>query len=603
MEPREELKKLRRLKELESREINKVVSDSPAPRSSIEKFGSAVDDTVRTLASGMTFGNADEIAAGANAALGQGTFSENLRQEEARDDAIHPAVRISGELAGAAASTIATGGLGLLRAGATIPRLAATGAVEGGIAGAGFARGGVEERATGAALGAGVGAVAAPVVGLAAKGIGKVVGAMFRGGPKTQALKRVAESLERDGLTPERAQTRLARFGDQGVLADVGENTQRLGRAVTASPGPAATRAANVLKQRSALGSIPRIREVVRSTLNDADFNQTLDDVITNRAKVAAPLYDEALSVGQLQSDSISTLLQDSRHVRQAINRAKAFPEFANIPDSDIRILDQAYKNIGDLANRARITGNRKLSRDLNTLRVQLRDAITDEVPVYGKALDTFSDESNLLDALQQGRRFIKQDADITRKAIQALPESEREMFLIGATREIMDSVNKSQNPGTAIRRLIGNADVREKIAGLFTDRRAFNEFRRALINEGRFATTRNVVTGGSPTARIAGDVKDLTNPISDALQGDLGRATLNTINRMAARTPSPAVGKELGKMLFTSDQALNNKILADVLQQNLATSARRPGAASAGAVAVGAPSIGSILSNRRQQR
>lgn len=609
MSDREELQKLRRLKELESRVIDPVRDTiqervETVSRTPLERLGRAADDTVRSLASGATFGFADELAAAGSTALGQGSFEENLRREEAKDDQISPLVRIPGEVAGGVASTIATGGLGLLRGGATLPRLAATGAVEGGIAGAGFARGGAEERAKGAALGAGIGAAAGPVSGLLARGGRRIIGALARGKPRTQALKRVAEALERDALTPERAQTRLARFGDQGVVADIGENTQRLGRAVTASPGPAATRAANVLKQRSALGSIPRIRQVVRSTLSEADFNQTLDDVITTRARVAAPLYDEALSAGQLQNEAVSTLLEDSRHIRQAINRAKAFPEFANLPDNDIRILDQAYKNLGDLANRARISGNRKLSRDLNNLRVQFRDSITDEVPAYGKALDAFSDESNLLDALQDGRRFIREDADVTSALLKQLPESEREMFLIGATREIMSRVNSSQNPGTAIRRLIGNADIREKIAALFTDRSAFNQFRRALIRESRFATTRNVTLGGSPTQRITGDVSDLAGgPVTDALQGDFGRAALGTLNRLATRQPSPAVSRELGQMLFSTDQALNDRLFQDISRRRLAEALRRPGAGLTGAVAVGAPAISNSLLNRRQQQ
>lgn len=70
--------------------------------------GRAADDLARSTASGLTFGAADKIAAGADALLGEGTYEENLAQERARTKEISPFVSIPAETAG----MVATGALG-----------------------------------------------------------------------------------------------------------------------------------------------------------------------------------------------------------------------------------------------------------------------------------------------------------------------------------------------------------------------------------------------------------------------------------------------------------------------------------------------------------
>ena len=121
-----------------------------------------LDTDVRTLAEGATFGFADEIAAAGSAALGQGTYEENLAAEQARDAAIEPGRRIAGNVAGAVASLplLPLKGAGMLRA-------AGEGAALSGVAGAGFAKPG--ERLKGAATGATIGAVIPPALQGAAR--------------------------------------------------------------------------------------------------------------------------------------------------------------------------------------------------------------------------------------------------------------------------------------------------------------------------------------------------------------------------------------------------------------------------------------------------
>src|SRR3546814_5073520 len=79
----------------------------------VDDIGKRNEDVVRSVASGMTFGLADEAAAGLSSLTGigeqpggQGDYESNLAAERARDEQIPKGTRIAGEVAGG----LATGG-------------------------------------------------------------------------------------------------------------------------------------------------------------------------------------------------------------------------------------------------------------------------------------------------------------------------------------------------------------------------------------------------------------------------------------------------------------------------------------------------------------
>ena len=63
---------------------------------------------MRSIASGVTFGYADEIAAKMDELTGRGgSYEQNVAQERRRDKQISPWISVPGEIAGAVAGTIA----------------------------------------------------------------------------------------------------------------------------------------------------------------------------------------------------------------------------------------------------------------------------------------------------------------------------------------------------------------------------------------------------------------------------------------------------------------------------------------------------------------
>ena len=150
------------------------------------------DDLVRSVASGATFGLADEAAALANTLRSgripsfedifteeqESPYARNLAAERARDLDIRPSSRFGGELLGAigGGTGLAKGGLSLLKgARRTFPSLMGRGAAEGAAYGGahGLGRGeGVEDRLKGGAIGATTGAATGAGLGAIARGLG-----------------------------------------------------------------------------------------------------------------------------------------------------------------------------------------------------------------------------------------------------------------------------------------------------------------------------------------------------------------------------------------------------------------------------------------------
>lgn len=562
----------------------------------------AIDSFVRSVASGATFGFADEIAAGLDSLVSadpeknvfvSGSFRENLERERARDRDISTPARIAGEIAGGLGTGVATAPLAVARGAGTLANLgrgAVAGAVEGGLAGAGFSEGGLEERAAGAARGAGAGAVvgaAAPAIITGAVRAGQGVRNLARGGGRfaSRAQDQLGQAIARDQQTPQQLAARIGRLGDQATVADVGgENVRGLGRAAAAIPGPAKAKAQRVLQSRQAQqGS--RLRATVGETLSSTNFNDTVNDIIVRRKAASKPIYDEVLQAGNIappgaRGDNLREFIGKAKLVKRAISRAKSLPKFADLPDTDIQVLDQAYKEIGGMAQKARRDGDGVMATNLSEMRVALKNRITNRVPEYEDALNIFTDDSQILDLVREGRRFIMEDAEITAKQIVDMPGSEREAFLIGASRALKDIVDRTPDSANAVRRIFGNRQTRDKIKALFPNVKEFRNFQRLMQQEGRFAETRNAILSGSRTAPLQAEISNLgvipkaaADVGADLATGGPPGVVSGLIRgaREAVTGPSERTLQSVGDLLFTQGTKQNEDILREIFARRLA--------------------------------
>ena len=601
--------------------------ETPVRASDLGRFGRMMDDLARSVAQGATFNFADEFAAfmsdltgvGGQAPEAQG-YEERLAAERARDVQIPSEVAIPGQIAGAVGAGLAAAPLAAARGAMAAPSLAriagrgaVAGAAGGGLAGAGAAEGGLTERASGAATGAGLGAltggVAGPATAVVARLAGRLRARLTQPGmtaAKRRALQKVATALEAEEITPEMAQARLRRMGEEGVLADIGTEAgplQGLARAAGQAPGPGRT-----IAQRNLLGrtrrQTRRVRGLIRRLVSGEKAADVSEGVINQRSAAAGPAYDRAFAAqpqGGLASSDIQRLLQNPT-VKSAIARWRRIdPRAEGVADNNLEALDQAYKFIGGQAQAVRRSGDNVRANSMNELRAQLRQAIVEEVPEYADALDAFSSRAALLDALEEGRQILNRPPSEISRFIANLDEGEREMFQVGIADALTDRLSRVTEQGDVTKRLFGNDRIREQIRAAFPDRQTFRDFTRGMIREARMARTARIATpsAGSQTAPRLVEESELSRSplIQDIRQGVMFGAP-SALTTRAVRTADDIMNRltagpeqvraELARLLMQPGASQGRQIIDEVMQRRLVDALSRR-AATAGGVAGGA--------------
>jgi len=539
----------------------------------------------RSLMQGLTFNTADEIEAAFRAGAISGPEYQNqlsrVRAGIKQYEEQYPGRAFTGELVGGllptAAALIAapfTGGAtapaaaaGAARTAAALPTLGSMtlrgmgyGAASGAAAGAGGATGGTESRVMGGLIGGGFGTVlggAAPAVtstiGTGGRKILEATGITQPVDAATKARELIAKKLAQEGISPEELAARQAAVvrtlgGRDETLADIGgESMRRLARGSMAIPNAAQTDVRQMLTER-AIGAGPRITQDITdlTAIGARDINEVADEIIKNRSLLASPLYDQAYAAGQINSFAIDNLLKKSKDIQYAISEARRLPEYADLPDNSMLMLDKAYKYVGGLANSAKISGKSTQADDLNNLRMSLRNAITDEVPVYGKALDTFSSESLLKDALELGaKNFLrKTPAEINREIKKFPGDAEQQMYRLGAVQSVRDEIYGMRETGNIADKFLNSREMRDRMRTVFNSQGEYETFIKNLERERQMAVTRARIEGNSVTTPLAQDVAEITaQSPSEMLRagaqmagGDLMGGATNLMRQLAPR-------------------------------------------------------------------
>ena len=505
----------------------------------------------RSVLQGLTFGFSDEAEAAMRAGATSGPrYEQELARVRAgikKYEEEYPVRAFAGEMTGGLVPTVAgllaaplTGGSSAVipaartaQQAAKIPGLASqvmrgagTGAVTGTLSGAGTAQGGLEDRTLGALLGAATGGVtggATPVVasmaGTGARRVGEAVGVLQPQDATRKAQEILARSIAREGLTPEQLAARQAetvrRLGARDeTIADIGgESLRRLARGAMAIPQAAETDARQMLTERMVAAGPRIIKDITNLTAVGArDLDEVANDIVQRRSLLSTPFYDQARAAGQVESFAIDNLLKKSKDIQTAIANARRLPQYADLPDNDMVMLDKAYKYVGDLANEAKRAGQSERFGDLEKLRTQLRTAITDKVSVYGKALDTFSGESMLYDALNAGRdKFLrKTPAEVRRELDKFADEGQQQMYRLGAIQSLRDEIYGMKETADVASKFLNDRNMKDRFKLIFNSTGEYEDFIKNLQREQSMARTRGMIEGGSPTTRIAQEVSEI---------------------------------------------------------------------------------------------
>lgn len=427
--------------------VDKLNADDPERRASMAEQVAA---TAQNFLQGVSFGFSDEIL---GALPGVAKEEQSLYRQQLKD---HPALGYTAQLAGGLVTPpflkVAKGASTLRKVGTVLGE----GAMQGGLAAAGTNEGGLLDRAKAAARGAGTGAA---ITGTLA-GLGKgAVGLAKAGGRKLGiTVPSLAETIGAsptlaDDLTQARRKlSRLQGLGlaDETMVADVLPQGEGALRAAATANKSVRNDVDRLLGQRS--NRLANTADDVFSSVTGAGregADKSIADFVAQRKAEAQPLYDRALDEGRAFDELANTMgktpskafakkakiaLNDP-DVQRAIAAVKSGPTDRTVArGKPIRheVMDAAYKYLNGeygAAKRALDAGTGgadayRAVQGLNVARQKLRAAIIERAPTYADALETFSDESSLLDAFQRGTQATRRDPSlVARDVTQAAQE------------------------------------------------------------------------------------------------------------------------------------------------------------------------------------
>jgi hypothetical protein len=548
-----------------------------------------------SLARGLKAATAFGAGTGAISGFGRGEGLEDRLQGAAIEGGI-----------GAVAPAAFTGafraaGSGLGRAG--------LGATVGGVAGATQGNN-LEERATNAALGAGIGAIAPAALLMAGRPVVNTIYGAVAPGNLAERQVRQAILADRargvqDVLSPEDiAAARAA--GQDIVVGDLGATaTTRLGRAATnVSPdAEAALRGATTGRyeeQRNRFG------EFING-LFDGNLNMTaVNDSLETAARLAnRPRYDAAYRAGEnaelwtpeLQRIATSPDVQAAIRAveRKAANRAvtegaqvvrnpfrfddQGNMTWATTPDGgqiqpNLQFWDHVQRNLRGMAQAAPRGSDD--ARELEDLRRLLNKELDAAVPEFGQARGMARQFFGAEDAGEAGQLFLRKRQGIqltdAQKAFQGMSEPEREMFRRGFASELAHTL-RTATAGRDVVKMFDGVD-RKKLELVFPpdELRQLEGFARREQIMNRLYTA---VTSGSTTARQARDIGlgvvgggaagafSAGDPVTGlALGGSLGALVVGLLSRGRASV-SEKVMREIGEIMSSNDPARINALLA----------------------------------------
>lgn len=332
-------------------------------------FFRGADDLARSVASGVTFNFADEIAGGMNTLTGLGpsdTLSGNIAAERTRDASIDPGTRLLGEAVGAigTGTGLARGGLSLLKnAKPTITSLMSRGAGEGAIYGGLFGAGhgeGVAGKATGAMTGAGLGAltggVTAPVAGAVARRLSKPTA------PTIDTLRKEAK-------------TAYSAAEDAGVLVSqpsfkvaVGEISDAATKAgIDKTIHPSATAALKRLEEVAGPQTIEKL-DILRRVIKGAASSNSADE--RRIAGIMIDKLDDYMVSLKPKDVSAGNAMEAVSHLNKARNLWSRFRKGETIQEAITRAENRAAQFSGSGMENALRTEFRAIAQNPKRLRV-----------------------------------------------------------------------------------------------------------------------------------------------------------------------------------------------------------------------------------------
>jgi len=501
--------------------------------------------------------------------------------------------------AGSAASKTAN----LASKGAQYAKNVGMGSAIGSVSGAADADGGFDmqglmSRGLGAVEGAIIGAVvsgALPIASSLALGAWNTVKNLIQNNGQTQEVKKalltLVDRLKDDGLDVDQAIRKTTQMGDDAIIADLGPNVAGMAKAAVQQPGPAQTKGARVLEQRQA-NQGERVYDSAKNQMDSkGDFKGTMDEIVGERAGKASKLYPPAYEV-EIPYDEVmeESLAKLKPYIGRIWGRAKnlatlegrQLPEmledagdgsFNVIARPDMRMWDHIKRGLDEFifSDKKNMTGKGLGAtelRELKKVRFDLVKHLKEINPKYKEALDVYSGDSRLIEALETGRDFLKIDSDLAGDVLKNMSQVEKEFFREGVVRRLREVIYNTPDGSDVVRKIFGSKALRERLSSVFPNNKSFRGFTKSMLVEGKMGKTKNNILGGSQTAQLQAQQQalkdDLANWGIDLVSGNIGNAATGAVRKIIKKNKniSRDASKAMGDIFLTQGIAKNRNTL-----------------------------------------
>ena len=484
--------------------------------------------TVGAMSQGMLFGFADEAKAGIRAIwdrLPEEDYSDaylrirdQTRAELAAFRRNRPALSIGSEIAGGFIGPGAITGAAVISgttAGARIGRGAVAGAGTGGVFGAGEAeelsdvpRGVVTGSATGAVIGAVIpGAIEATRAG--ARGMQSIIR------PEAGATRRITQALSRDGMTREQilgALDEAKSLGKPATVADVGgEAVRRELEVAVQSPGPAGQIAEKVLAQRNKEQLSRLSKDLIHGTgVKAVDVEDAITKTMKLRKTASKLVYERAMDFNAELNDDIVNAYNKTTQTplgKEAMGKARKILNVENFDEAPLMERIDAFKRgLDDMIGSAKRQGENSIAAKALSMKKELVGLVDDINPDYKAARKIWENESNYLDAIDNGRDIMKPSftAAKLKREFAAMTDNEQEAFRIGAVDAILTRMRQQSAQEPNMIKLLRSPEMRDKLKSIMTSQASAKIDRIFDIEDAMFRTATQARRGSQTAQRTA---------------------------------------------------------------------------------------------------
>lgn len=462
----------------------------------------------------------------------------------------HPGTYLTGQVGGALALPMG-GALNAATLPARIGRGAAVGAGYGGLSGVGEGEGvsdSLTKGAIGTVAGAGIGAIAPPLVEGAIQGATAAARPLtnaLRGAwnPENEAARRITTAIQRDIKADPTAETRLtpqefissSQQGTPVAIVDLGGGlTRRLADSAAITSPEGETILKSTVSNRFE-GQSPRIVSWLRDTFNYPNAPAQQEAITKTAAAINTPAYSRAMREGaggvwdkELQRLAGAPAIQEAansavpslanrgitegfsapRRNPLVFDRETGIATLKKTPNGneivpDLRFWDQTKRNLDGMIAKAERYGDKSKVQELTAVKSELTRKLDELVPSYKQARSGAAHFFGAENALEAGEKFVgsKVGNYEARTALAKMSPVEKQLFQDGYVSKLITTLGEGADRRSALNQIAQSPAARERLQIALGPQRA-KELEGLLRVEGIMDMARTAINGNSWTAK-----------------------------------------------------------------------------------------------------